>query len=147
MKYTYAGLPSTVTLTWSSCVGRLDPLKSAPVQMRVVPERFAPLMVVQEPCENPGWKLPPFCTSVMVTPDNAPTGRASEGELEPPIERTTGKLPLGVVPGSWTVTWFVPGFALPIATALTTVTAWPPTVTVGSGLGWHLLSIAPNPVA
>src|ERR1035441_9044989 len=45
------------------------------------------------------------------------------------------------------VTWYVPGFALPIATALTTVTAWPPTVTVGSGIVLPLASIAPSPVA
>src|ERR1017187_5803936 len=45
------------------------------------------------------------------------------------------------------VTWYVPGFALPIAIALTTVTAWPPTVTVGSGIVLPVPSIAPNPVA
>src|ERR1039458_10357136 len=100
MKYTKAGLPSIVTLTSSSCVGRLAPLKSAPVQMRVVPERFAPVMVVQEPCEKPDRKLPPFTTLVMARPVSTPTGRASAGELAPPIDRITGKLPLGVVTGS-----------------------------------------------
>jgi hypothetical protein len=36
--------------------------------MHVVPEKFAPVMVVQEPCEKPGRKLPPFSTLVMTRP-------------------------------------------------------------------------------
>src|ERR1035441_8470157 len=44
------------------------------------------------------------------------------------------------------VTWYVPGLVLP-ATAVTTVTGWPLTVTIGRGLGWPLESIAPRPGA
>src|ERR1035438_674 len=62
----YAGLPSTVALTPSIWVGRLEPTKSARVQMRVVPARLVPLMVIQEPCVKPGRKLAPFRTAEMV---------------------------------------------------------------------------------
>src|ERR1035438_2587507 len=95
----YAGWPPTLTVTLSSVVGRL-PLTMALAQVSVVAARKPPLMVSHALVATPGRKLAPFCTSVMMGLVSAPTAKLSDWLLAPPMERITGRLPLGVVPGS-----------------------------------------------
>ena len=55
-----------VTLTPSSDVGRLLPLKSESFQLRVVLARLLPCIVTQEPDSMAGRKLAPSTTAEMV---------------------------------------------------------------------------------
>src|SRR5579862_3178752 len=55
-----------VTLTPSSCVGRLFPKKSELPQTRVVPDRVEPRIVIQLPGPIPERKLAPFTTELTV---------------------------------------------------------------------------------
>jgi hypothetical protein len=58
----YAGIPPIVTLTPSTFVGRLFPAKSEKAQLRVVVDKFAPVMETQAPGAIPGRKLAPLTT-------------------------------------------------------------------------------------
>ena len=55
-----------VTLTPSSDVGKLPPVRSSPVHERVVVERLLPLIVTQEFGATVAWKLAPFITPVSL---------------------------------------------------------------------------------
>src|SRR6185295_12397539 len=61
MKYTYAGLLPTFTLTPSSVVGSFPPTMAFS-HVSVCEARFVPLMVNHEPGTMPGWKLAPLTT-------------------------------------------------------------------------------------
>src|ERR1035438_386029 len=89
----YASCPPTLTVTPSSVVGS-TPFTTELFQLSVTVERLAPLMVSHAFGTMPDAKLAPFSASVMTTLVRTPTANASDWLLAPPIERTTGRLPL-----------------------------------------------------
>src|ERR1035438_972904 len=103
----YANWPPTLTVTPSSVVGS-TPFTTELFQLSVTVERLAPLMVSHALGTMPDAKLAPFSASVITGLVRTPTGRASDWLIAPPINRATGRLPLGVVTGSWIVTWYSP---------------------------------------